>query len=99
MRFWAVALWLLTLLPVLGDSSDVAMGAKSAAVMSASDGQVPEVTKNTVTDAESDSGNGILSAVHNAIVLQPFSEYADIRLIPLRGLIQAYSIRGPLVFS
>ena len=60
MRFWAVALWLLTLLPVLGDSSDVAMGAKSAAVMSASDGQVPEVTKNTVTDAESDSGNGIL---------------------------------------
>lgn len=70
MRFWVLALCLLTLLPALADGRGAATGAKTEALLSAISGDLFVAAEQPDTDSETENGDGILSPVD--VVLPAF---------------------------
>lgn len=99
MRFWVIALCLLTLLPALSDGRGAAAGAKTEALIAAVSGDLFVVAEQPDAEPESENGDGILSPVD--IPLPRFISFSNTEIVS-HGVADYYSsneIRGPPRFS
>lgn len=99
MRFWVLALCLLTLLPALADGRGAAAGAKTEALLSAISGDLFVVAEQPDAEPESENGDGILSPLHVELPAFISSPYPELVSHAVAEYCTSNEIRGPPRYS